>query len=174
MRPGLPATTMRRAWSCSSMSSRRPSWGIARVSYRVAALRWSTGTQPRSQSSLRFPDGDRGGHVRRALAVRRARPSQRGDCRRGDPGGCGAPSRHLGRRDDLRRHTARRRLSAQGAADRRCGVGGGTPTPGSTSAIGHAWLAEEDIEDRMTGLFRTRLARYSSGSAWLVEYALHI
>lgn len=47
-------------------------------------------------------------------------------------------------------------------------------TPGSTIAIGHAWLAEEDIEDRMTGLFRTRLARYSSGSAWLVEYALHI
>lgn len=32
MRPGLPATTMRRAWSCSSMSSRRPSWGTARVS----------------------------------------------------------------------------------------------------------------------------------------------
>lgn len=41
-------------------------------------------------------------------------------------------------------------------------------------SIGHAWLAEEDIEDRMTGLFRTPLACYSSGSAWLVEYALHI
>lgn len=178
MRPGLPATTMRRAWSCSSMSSRRPSWGTARVSSSGC----STSIEHRNANPgrnhrcgvARFPDGDRGGHVRRALAVRRARPSQRGDCRRGDPGGCGAPSRHLGRRDDLRRHAARRRLSAQGAADRRCGVGGGTPTRGSTIAIGHAWLAEEDIEDRMTGLFRTRLARYSSGSAWLVEYALHI
>lgn len=33
------------------------------------------------------------------------------------------------------------------------------PTPGSTIAIGHVRRAEEDIEDRMTGLFRTRLAR---------------
>ena len=33
------------------------------------------------------------------------------------------------------------------------------PTTGSTIAIGHVRRAEEDIEDRMTGLFRTRLAR---------------
>lgn len=118
--------------------------------------------------------GDRGGHIGRAFAVRRARPSQRGDCRRGDPGT--AEHHHVTWADET--IFAAIELAAgyphkvQLIGDAAWEVA--RPTPGSTIAIGHAWLAEEDIEDRMTGLFRTRLARYSSGSAWLVEYALHI